>query len=58
MTIGVPEPVRQHFQVLDTEALKQSTPSECENKGNKHLLISKFQFADVLNWDKACHAIH
>ena len=32
-TIGVPEPIRQHFQQLDSEALKRTDIEEEERKG-------------------------
>ena len=32
-TIGIPEPVRQHFQSLDVEALRQLTPDDDRYKG-------------------------
>ena len=34
-TIGIPEPVRQHFQSLDVEALRQMPPDDERYKGNR-----------------------
>jgi hypothetical protein len=38
-TIGVPEPIRQHFQQLDSEALKRTDTEEEDRKGAYVLLI-------------------
>ena len=38
-TIGVPEPIRQHFQQLDTEALRRMDPEDEEAKGTDLTII-------------------
>lgn len=35
LTIGIPDPIRQHFQQLDLEALKKTNPDDGDCKGKR-----------------------